>query len=218
MPFNHTVEKGDCMTSIAAQYGFGKYETIYNDAANSQFKTDNPNPNQLKPGGVVVIPDRKEKKFSKSTDASHKFKVKIPKAKLKLELKDEQGNALANKKYQLTIGNNVIEETTDGSGKIEKDIPPESTIGTLTLWMDQSDPAAQVFHFGIDLGALEPESTIKGAQARLQNLGYDCGGITGVLDPKTQDAIRAFQQANGLTVNGNLDDPTKNKLKNVYKS
>src|SRR5689334_19638677 len=103
MPFNHTVEKGDCMTSIAAKYGFGKYETIYNDSANSQFKTDNPNPNQLKPGGIVVIPDRKEKKFSKGTDSSHKFKVKVPKAKLKLELKDEQGNALANKKYQLTI-------------------------------------------------------------------------------------------------------------------
>jgi len=206
------------MTSIAAKYGFGKYETIYNDSANAQFKRDNPNPNQLKPGGTVVIPDRKEKKFSKATDATHKFKVKIPKAKLKLELKDEAGAALANKKYRLTVGNNVYEETTDGSGNIEKDIPPESTIGTMTVWMDESDPAAQVFQFQVELGALEPESTIKGAQARLQNLGYDCGGLTGVLDAKTQEAIKGFQGANSLTVNGNLDDATKNKLKTVYKS
>jgi hypothetical protein len=220
MPFNHNVEKGDCMTSIAAKYGFGKYETIYNDSANAQFKQDNPNPNQLKPGGTVVIPDRKEKKFSgKAVKQTHKFKAKVPKAKLKLELKDEEGNALANKKYRLTVGNNVIEETTDGSGKIEKDIPPEANLATLAVWMDENDPAAQVFQFRVELGALEPESTINGAQQRLQNLGYDCGGITGALDAKTQDAIKAFQKANPpLTVNGNLDDATKNKLKSLYKS
>ena len=218
MPFNHTVEKGDCMTSIAAKYGFGKYETIYNDAANSQFKKDNPNPNELTPGGIVVIPDRKEKKFSMGTDASHKFKVKIPKAKFKLELKDEAGKALANKKYRLTVGNTIVEEATDGSGKIDKDIPPEANFGTLTVWMDENDPAAQIFQFTVELGALEPESTVNGAQARLQNLGYDCGGITGALDPKTRDAIRGFQKDNGITVNGNLDDATKNKLKSVYKS
>jgi hypothetical protein len=219
MPFDHTVEKGDCMTSIAAKYGFGKYETIYNDAANSQFKQDNPNPDQLTPDSVVVIPDRKEKKFTKPTDAPAKFKATIPKAKLKLELKDDQGNALANKKYRLTVGNSLIEATTDGSGKIDKDIPPEATLGTLTLWMDDGNPAAQVYQFRLELGALEPETTIPGAQARLQNLGYDCGGITGVLDAQTQQAIRGFQKDNSpLTVNGTLDDPTKNKLKSLYKS
>ena len=219
MPFNHTVEKGDCMTSIAAKYGFGKFETIYNDGANSQFKQDNPNPDQLKPGSTVVIPDRKEKTFTKATDATHKFKVKVPKAKLKLELKDDEGHALASKKYRLTVGNSIFEETTDGSGKLEKDIPPEARYGTLTVWMDESDPAAQIFQFPLELGALEPESTISGAQQRLLNLGYDCGAVTGVLDDKTKDAIKAFQKANSpLTVNGDLDDPTKNKLKSLYKS
>ena len=219
MPLNHTVQKGDCMTSIAAKYGFGRFETLYNDGANSQFKTDHPNPNQLTPGRTVVIPDRKEKKFSKATDSSHKFKVKIPKAKLKLELKDHEGNALANKKYRLVAGNVSIEETTDGSGKIDKDIPPEATLGTLTLWMDESNPSAQVFSFRVELGALEPETTVSGAQQRLQNLGYNCGPVTGAVNEQTQEAIRAFQRGNsGLTVNGNLDDATKSRLKSNYKS
>lgn len=217
MPFNHTVEKGDCMTSIAAKYGFGKYETIYNDGANAQFKQDNPNPDVLKPGSTVVIPDRKEKPFSKGTDSSHKFKAKIPKAKLKLELKDETGAALANKKYRLTIGNTVVEANTDGSGKIDKDIPPEARYGTLTVWMDESDPAAQVYQFAIAMGALEPETTINGAQQRLLNLGYDCGGVTGVLDDKTKAALKAFQKDNTITESGNLDEATKNKLKTKYK-
>ena len=219
MPQNHTVSKGDCMTSIAKRYGFGKFETIYNDSANAQFKQDNPNPDQLKPGATVVIPDLKEKKFSKGTDSSHKFKVTLPKAMLKLELKDEAGNALANKKYHLVVGTVTIEGTTDGSGKIEKSIPPEYSFGSLTLWMDENDPAAQVYAFALELGALEPESTVAGAQARLQNLGYDCGPVTGTMNPQTQEAIKAFQKDNSpLTVNGNLDDPTKNKLKSLYKS
>ena len=218
MPTNHTVSKGDCMTSIAAKYGFGKYETIYNDPANSQFKTDHPNPDQLTPGAVVVIPDMKEKKFSKATDASHKFKLKLPKAKLKLTLKDDEGNALANKKYNLTIGNTVIEGTTDGAGLIDKDIPPEAGFGALTLWMDESNPSAQVITFSLELGSLEPPTTINGAQQRLQNLGYDCGGVTGVVNPATQEAIRAFQGKNSLTVNGTLDSATQNKLKDLHKS
>jgi hypothetical protein len=218
MPQNHTVSKGDCMTSIAAKYGFGKYETIYNDSANAQFKQDNPNPDQLKPGGTVVIPDLKEKVFSKGTDSSHKFKVKLPKAKLKLTLKDDQGNALANKKYNLTVRNTVIEGTTDGSGLIEKDIPPEATLGALTVWMDESNPSAQVINFALDLGGLEPHTTFTGGQQRLQNLGFDCGGITGSTNPATEAAIKAFQKKNGLTENGTFDTATQNKLKDIHKS
>ena len=120
---------------------------------------------------------------------------------------------------RLVAGNVSIEETTDGSGKIDKDIPPEATLGTLTLWMDESNPSAQVFSFRVELGALEPETTVSGAQQRLQNLGYNCGPVTGAVNEQTQEAIRAFQRGNsGLTVNGNLDDATKSRLKSNYKS
>jgi hypothetical protein len=218
MPTDHFVEKGDCMTSIAAKYGFGKYETIYNDPANSQFKTDHPNPDQLTPGRTVVIPDRKEKKFSKPADASHKFKAKVAKAKLKLTLKDDQGNALGSKKYNLTVGNTVIEGTTGGDGLIDKDIPPSVNGGSLTVWMDDSNPSAQVITFALELGSLEPHTTITGAQQRLQNLGFDCGGITGAINPTTTEAIKAFQGKNTLTANGTLDSATQNKLKDIHKS
>jgi hypothetical protein len=214
----YTVESGDCMTSIAAKFGFGKYQTIYNHADNSQFKQDHPNPDVLTTGRVIQIPDKEPKKETKETDASHKFKMTRPKAKLKLELKDDQGRALANKKFRLVAGNVDLAGTTDGSGKIDQDIPPDKNHAELTLWMDESNPSAQVITFPLELGGLEPHTSVDGAQQRLQNLGFDCGGVTGTMNPQTEAAIRSFQQQNSLPVNGTLDANTQNKLKDLHQS
>jgi N-acetylmuramoyl-L-alanine amidase len=214
----YTVQSGDCMTSIAARFGFGKFQTIYNHPDNSQFKQDHPNPDVLTTGSVIQIPDKATKKETKQTNASHKFKVTRPKAKLKLELKDDQGQALANKKFRLVVGNTNLEGTTDGSGKIDQDIPPDRSHGELTVWMDESNPSAQVITFPLELGGLEPHTTVNGAQQRLQNLGFDCGGVSGAMNAETEAAVRAFQQKNSLTVNGTLDTNTQNKLKDLHKS
>lgn len=45
-------------------------------------------------------------------------------------------------------------------------------------------------------------------QNKLNNLGYDCGDVDGVLGSKTRLCIRSYQIANGLVMSGNLDDPT----------
>jgi len=50
---------------------------------------------------------------------------------------------------------------------------------------------------------------VKDAQAYLTALGYQPGPIDGVLGPKTQAAIKAFQRDEGLTVNG---QPSKGLL------
>lgn len=39
-------------------------------------------------------------------------------------------------------------------------------------------------------------------QTALNALGYDCGAADGIFGAKTEAAVRAFQQANGLTVDG----------------
>ena len=44
--------------------------------------------------------------------------------------------------------------------------------------------------------------TIKQIQCLLEYLGYEPGAIDGTNGPNTQDAVKAFQQAEGLTVDG----------------
>jgi lipid-binding SYLF domain-containing protein/peptidoglycan hydrolase-like protein with peptidoglycan-binding domain len=55
-------------------------------------------------------------------------------------------------------------------------------------------------------------STVKSAQRELHKRGLYSGAIDGICGPNTQSAIRRFQENNGLTVNGQLDQNTVSKL------
>lgn len=55
-------------------------------------------------------------------------------------------------------------------------------------------------------------STVKMAQRELLQRGLYRGAIDGICGAKTQSAIRQFQENNGLTVNGQLDQNTLSKL------
>ncbi|HHW56183.1 MAG TPA: LysM peptidoglycan-binding domain-containing protein [Clostridia bacterium] len=49
-------------------------------------------------------------------------------------------------------------------------------------------------------------------QARLKSLGFDPGPIDGVFGPKTEAAVKAYQQSRGLPVSGIVNDITWNAL------
>jgi|HubBroStandDraft_1064217.scaffolds.fasta_scaffold143790_1 peptidoglycan hydrolase-like protein with peptidoglycan-binding domain len=50
------------------------------------------------------------------------------------------------------------------------------------------------------------------AQEALKNLGYDPGPIDGVAGRKTVQALSSYQEANGLSVTGKLDQATATQL------
>src|SRR2546426_8118979 len=53
---------------------------------------------------------------------------------------------------------------------------------------------------------------IRQVQERLQNVGFNPGTIDGALGPQTQQALRWFQNAQGLRATGDLDELTLNAL------
>ena len=53
---------------------------------------------------------------------------------------------------------------------------------------------------------------VRAAQQALRDKGHDPGPIDGVKGPKTTAAVRAFQKAQGVPDNGNLDATTMEKL------
>ncbi|MDD5154879.1 MAG: peptidoglycan-binding protein [Candidatus Omnitrophica bacterium] len=55
--------------------------------------------------------------------------------------------------------------------------------------------------------------TVKQIQTALKNAGYYSGAIDGKMGRKTREAVRAFQRANNLTVNGKVGRQTWNLLK-----
>ena len=204
----HEVQQGECLASIAEQYGFAKWKVIYDHPQNEDLKNKRKNPNVLSPGDQVFIPDVRSKVTARSTDNTHKFVLKSVKHKLRLVLKDQDGTPLPNKKYKIEVAGKSIEAQTGGDGLIEQPIPADAADGKLTVWMDDKTKLVMK----LNLGHLDPPDAISGAQSRLRNLGYDAGPTTGSSNPRFEAALAAFQKKNGITESGQLDDDTQGKL------
>lgn len=197
----YIVKQGDCLSSIAEEYGY-TWTFLWNH--NAELKSKRKNPNTLLPGDVVLIPGKDPKNYSRAVDQRHRFRRKRSPAKLRLVL-ERYHKPLANKQYELIIDTQVFRGSTDGSGFLEVVIPPEATSGTLRVPSEHLECELQ-------LGHLDPLEEISGVQARLENLGFLAGEITGELDDHTREALQVFQMTFGLDPTGELDDVTRQKL------
>ncbi len=212
----HEVLPGECLASLAHQYGFGDWRTIWSHADNAELRKKRAEPNALLPGDVVAIPDKEPKSEACSTGRRTAFRVRRARAWLRLFLRDDDGLPLADKKYWLVVGHAGFEGRTDGRGLLEQKVPPEAQEADLVVWVDEQDIEAEVLAVSLKLGHLPPAETPAGAQARLTGLGYTCGNAEGTVDAGTQEAVKAFQKAQGLMVTGALDGPTVENLRKVY--
>ncbi len=199
--FDYEVQPGDCISSIAEQYGF-YWRTLWE--ANAQLKSLRKNPNVLFPGDIVKIPDQVEKNLSRAADQPHTFVKKGSPAKFRL-IVERHNVPLANRRYILEIDGKVFEGRTDGKGLLEVGINPAASTGHLRLPDDQLECA-------LALGHLDPLAEVKGVQQRLQNLGFLEGEPDGEMNDDTRDALMYFQSSVNLPPTGDLDDATRDKL------
>lgn len=197
----YVVQQGDCLSSIAEQYGY-LWQTIWNH--NSALQSKRKNPNTLLPGDVVLIPAKNPKFVSRGVDNRHKFKRKGSPAKFRLVL-ERYNQLLANKKYELAIGDKIFRGSTDGNGLLEVAIPPNAQSGLLRV------PEEQI-ECELEFGFMDPLNEISGVQSRLQNLGFLTGELSGQLDDDTKEALQYFQMTFGLQPTGELDEATRQKL------
>lgn len=66
--------------------------------------------------------------------------------------------------------------------------------------------------WSLNIMAAKYDPLVENAQKRLTELGYEVGTADGKMGPKTVEAIKKFQQDQGLTVTGKLDEETRQKL------
>ena len=199
--FNYEVRAGDCISSIADQFGFF-WQTVWD--ANPDLKSLRKNPNVLLPGDIVKIPDMVEKVESCPTDKRHTFVKKGTPAKFRLIL-EHHNIPLANRHYILDIDGKIYEGQTSSTGLLEVNISPSARQGYLRLPNDHIECALQ-------LGNLDPLNELGGVQQRLQNLGFLESAPSGELDDDTRAALQDFQSSVNIPVTGELDDATRAKL------
>lgn len=207
MPIHHRIQPGDSVLSLAKRYGFLS-QTIWDAPQNVELRERREDMNTLMPGDVLVIPDKRVAPTSLGTGRSHQLRIKGTLATLRMQVYDF-GEPRAGQDFVLTVGDYVVEGTTDGDGILEVSVPVLATSGQLVVGEDQ-------FQLGIMFGHLDPASELSGIQQRLINLGYTCHDSPGELGVSTQIALREFQHRQGLDVNGELDDDTRARIVELH--
>jgi hypothetical protein len=201
---DYTVQKGDCLSSIAADHGFRDWKVIYNAPENADFRKKRPNPNVIHPGDTLFVPEKDLKEESCATDQKHSFKAKKARWVFRLLLRDDGGNPLANVPFELQLsGMHPVKDKTNGEGLIEVPIEAKTGGGVLLVMGER---------LSVELGELDPVERVRGVQQRLNNLGYGAGPVDGIAGPLTRRALYAFQFDCGLETSGKMDDATRKKL------
>lgn len=203
------VKQGECMESIAYEQGFF-WKTLWTDSHNAELKEKRGNPNVLLPGDQVFIPDKRVGRCCGATEQKHRFRRKGVPSRIHLVLERNE-QPLANVPYVLDIDGRIFESTTNDKGEVQHPIPPNAKQGKLIVG---SAPDTEVFE--LVLGYLDPIDDLRGVQARLNNLGFDCGLPDGQLSEQTVRALKSFQEAAGLPANGGLDPQTNEALQEEH--
>jgi hypothetical protein len=210
----HNVKPGECIESIAFEYGFF-WEKIWNHPNNSKLKKKRKDQNVLLVGDEVFIPDKTKKEVSKSTGEQHEFKFKGVPSKLEIQLLDTEGKPRKDLEYVLEIeGGKTHEDKVPGDGWIKKSVMPNAKKANLTL----ADKDGNKEIYEISLGKLDPIDDVRGAQQRLYNLGYVYTELDGTIGSGTKASIREFQLDSDLDITGKLDAQTVDKLEKLHAS
>jgi hypothetical protein len=211
----HVVVQGECLSSIARSYGFEDWTVLYNLPENAELKQLRPNPNALRPGDRVAIPERIPFQMEGAIGSWHTIRVKREKPHLRVRLRGIDGQPLANRKYVFEFDDTKREGSTDGDGLLDELVPASLNSALVTVEITDDDPP-QVAQWKLQVGSLNPADDVTGAQSRLRNLSLYTGPIDGRRSDAFRLALRSFQTQNELEVNGLLDDATAKKLGELH--
>jgi len=203
----HIVKQSECIESIAFEKGFF-WETVWNHAQNAELKQQRKDPNILQPGDEIFIPEKEVKQEDCATEQKHRFLKKGIPAMLCLRLLDND-EPRADESYTLEVDGEIFSGTTDAEGRVKHSIAPSAKQAKLIVGENKDQ-------YTLDLGCLDPVTETVGVQARLNNLGFNCGEVDGMAGPETKTAICQFQRKYGLTESGEADSATRDKLVEVH--
>lgn len=182
-------------------------------------------------GDTVKIPSPEPKEAGAGSGKSTPFEIDPTKLFLRLRVLNEDCTPLKNADYELTVEDSPKPFTktgkTDANGQIETEVPPKAQKGTLSVAVPP--PAGQKgagktgMTWELEIGGLNPilekapdDACLSGVQARLNNLGFHSGPVTGAVSEGLENQIKAFRKMFGLADGKASDAELQNKLKEIH--
>ncbi len=240
----HTIQDGQCCLSVAARFGFA-WGDIWDHPRNAELKKKRRDPNVLRAGDELYIPQRRTREVPCATGDVHRFVCKEQQGRLRLRVvEDPSLEQPAPQSKHITDEDNLWVEIEEPDPDLELDEQPREgapyrlEIDGRVVRKGRTDahglidvpiPAgakkgtlvldpdtAREDEIPLLLGRLNPMDTVSGVKQRLNNLGFCCGEDG---DEETDDlalAIIDFQAAHGLEVTGELSDETQDALQKAH--
>lgn len=117
-------------------------------------------------------------------------------------------------KYLLVVDGESYKGTLNHQGEMNVELPPGSSTAEFNIWPfgEKADP----FTWQLKLGQLPDIDSLQGVQARLNNLGFNAGPEDGLMGKLTRAALKRFQMANKLNIDGTPNEQTKTALIKAY--
>ncbi|WP_163865189.1 peptidoglycan-binding protein [Myxococcus eversor] len=211
MSTRHKVKQGEWLSKIARQYGFAKWQELWDHPDNASLRAKRANAFCLQPGDEVVIPELPGLKVS--TGSSYSLQGGDPPDRIRLGMR--RANApLGLKRYELKLGEKLLKGTLTFQGLLDQPLPPDATEATLKVWTSEEPELA--CEWKLKLGFLDPLDALSGVQARLANLGWYNGPINNELTDATRTALASFQLAQLLPPTGELSKETLETLEDRH--
>lgn len=234
------------MSSISLEHGH-MWKTLWDDPNNAELKSVRKDPNILHKGDEISILDIRIKNVKVSSDAKHSFKRLGVPAKLRIRFMEDKFDAAAaepdcpephsnginsesesaattsepleqvpcaNTPYSIDIDGQLSDGTTDSDGYIDIPLIPNAEKAIIRM----NPGSEKETKLAVKLGHLDPISEVSGVKKRLQNLTFDCGDLSDEINSDLSSAIEAFQEQQGMEINGILTDEVRAKLQTVHGS
>jgi len=243
MASQHEVKNGECIGSIAYAHGM-PWEEIWNHAKNGAVRRLRGDPNVLRAGDVLFIPDYKPEPHVLETGKHHRIVYQPPRAQLRLRVVLDPGAppASGTSPAPASGSKDIAQEDPEPSSEARADkarkglayrlfVDDEIIEGTTDGdgYVDcEIPPTASLGRLllapgtpdetevRVQLGHLDPIEEVSGVKQRLRNLCFDCGDQSDEETPELGAAVRAFQSKHGLEPTGALDDQTRAEIKKAH--
>ena len=211
----HKVVQGERMATIATQYKFLRWQTLWDFADNSDLKDLRKNPNILFPDDEVAIPT-KLKREAEVAGGKAKYVVASSCEVLRVcfDCASNNGEQPLSCIARPDTGGEDIEGTLSAEGWMEIPLPPNTSRVEVKLWKD--DPETPLLIYDLAVGEMDPCSEVTGVQGRLANLGYYEGAIDGNTGPALAGAIAQFRREYGLSPGDEIDDDLVEALEGLH--
>jgi N-acetylmuramoyl-L-alanine amidase len=211
----HKVAQGERLATIAGQYDFACWQTVWNFKGNQALKDLRGDPNVLSPGDEVVIPTKLQRD-AEVPGGTATYVVNRGAEVLRVCFPvgwDWDGDPVSYTAKPDTGGPDLT-GPLDSEGWMEIALPPNTSQVDVALWIDVPD--SPIVSYALRVGEIDPIDEVTGVQARLANLGYYDGAVDGDAKEVTAAAIAQFRREHGLPMGDQIDDDLRDALDSMH--